>query len=159
MNAVGRNAPCPCGSGKKYKKCCLAKDEREAALRRMSSSATAGPSYVLEDDGLDDLSNSVIALVKARRFDEALSACRRLLDEFPDVVDGLERSGLVHAALGNHATAAAFYRDALAFVTHPSRQELYEGAEYYKEQVELQERLAVRTAADHAPAAETVRAP
>ena len=23
---VGRNAPCPCGSGKKYKKCCLDKD-------------------------------------------------------------------------------------------------------------------------------------
>jgi uncharacterized protein YecA (UPF0149 family) len=22
---VGRNAPCPCGSGKKYKKCCLEK--------------------------------------------------------------------------------------------------------------------------------------
>lgn len=22
---VGRNAPCPCGSGKKYKKCCLGK--------------------------------------------------------------------------------------------------------------------------------------
>jgi SEC-C motif-containing protein len=21
---VGRNEPCPCGSGKKYKKCCLA---------------------------------------------------------------------------------------------------------------------------------------
>lgn len=24
---VGRNDPCPCGSGKKYKKCCLEKDE------------------------------------------------------------------------------------------------------------------------------------
>ena len=24
---VGRNAPCPCGSGKKYKKCCLDKDK------------------------------------------------------------------------------------------------------------------------------------
>ena len=23
---VERNAPCPCGSGKKYKKCCMAKD-------------------------------------------------------------------------------------------------------------------------------------
>lgn len=23
---VGRNDPCPCGSGKKYKKCCLNKD-------------------------------------------------------------------------------------------------------------------------------------
>ena len=26
---VGRNDPCPCGSGKKYKKCCGAKDEEE----------------------------------------------------------------------------------------------------------------------------------
>lgn len=24
---IGRNAPCPCGSGKKYKKCCLGKEE------------------------------------------------------------------------------------------------------------------------------------
>jgi len=24
---VGRNDPCPCGSGKKYKRCCLAKEE------------------------------------------------------------------------------------------------------------------------------------
>ncbi|WP_312862075.1 SEC-C metal-binding domain-containing protein [Muricoccus pecuniae] len=23
MRAVGRNDPCPCGSGKKFKKCCL----------------------------------------------------------------------------------------------------------------------------------------
>lgn len=23
---IGRNAPCPCGSGKKYKKCCWAGD-------------------------------------------------------------------------------------------------------------------------------------
>lgn len=28
---VGRNDPCPCGSGKKYKKCCMAKDQE--ALR------------------------------------------------------------------------------------------------------------------------------
>ena len=28
--ATERNAPCPCGSGKKYKKCCLAKDEAAA---------------------------------------------------------------------------------------------------------------------------------
>jgi hypothetical protein len=26
MTSVGRNDPCPCGSGKKYKKCCLAKE-------------------------------------------------------------------------------------------------------------------------------------
>jgi len=26
-NKIGRNMPCPCGSGKKYKKCCLNKRE------------------------------------------------------------------------------------------------------------------------------------
>jgi hypothetical protein len=33
MPKVGRNEPCPCGSGKKYKRCCLEKNqasEREA---------------------------------------------------------------------------------------------------------------------------------
>jgi hypothetical protein len=42
MSAIGRNDPCPCGSGKKYKRCCLEKDapapgawtaaERDSAL-------------------------------------------------------------------------------------------------------------------------------
>lgn len=27
---VGRNEPCPCGSGKKFKKCCIAKSESKA---------------------------------------------------------------------------------------------------------------------------------
>jgi len=30
--SIGRNDPCPCGSGKKYKKCCKAKDEIMAEL-------------------------------------------------------------------------------------------------------------------------------
>jgi hypothetical protein len=34
---IGRNDPCPCGSGKKYKKCCLAKDEEEARKRAASA--------------------------------------------------------------------------------------------------------------------------
>jgi preprotein translocase subunit SecA len=28
---IGRNDPCPCGSGKKYKKCCMAKDQASAS--------------------------------------------------------------------------------------------------------------------------------
>ncbi len=43
MKKVGRNDPCPCGSGKKYKKCCLPKNsqvrytrqERDSALTRI----------------------------------------------------------------------------------------------------------------------------
>ena len=29
---IGRNAPCPCGSGKKYKKCCLNKDQQAEGM-------------------------------------------------------------------------------------------------------------------------------
>lgn len=37
---IGRNDPCPCGSGKKYKKCCLSKDEearRQAARQEQEA--------------------------------------------------------------------------------------------------------------------------
>ncbi len=27
---IGRNDPCPCGSGKKFKKCCLGESDRRA---------------------------------------------------------------------------------------------------------------------------------
>ena len=36
---TGRNAPCPCGSGKKYKKCCLAKDRQNTSPARTNQSA------------------------------------------------------------------------------------------------------------------------
>lgn len=34
MNLPGRNDPCLCGSGKKYKKCCLADDDKNKELKR-----------------------------------------------------------------------------------------------------------------------------
>jgi hypothetical protein len=38
----GRNEPCHCGSGRKYKQCCLAKDEAAASKARAEAAATAG---------------------------------------------------------------------------------------------------------------------
>jgi hypothetical protein len=37
----GRNEPCHCGSGRKYKHCCLEKDEKEAAAARAKAAAEA----------------------------------------------------------------------------------------------------------------------
>ena len=37
----GRNQPCHCGSGRKYKHCCLEKDETRAAAARAEAAATA----------------------------------------------------------------------------------------------------------------------
>lgn len=34
MADVGRNEPCPCGSGKKFKRCCLRKEAEEGARAR-----------------------------------------------------------------------------------------------------------------------------
>lgn len=39
----GRNEPCYCGSGKKYKQCHLPADEAEAAKARAAAAAEAGP--------------------------------------------------------------------------------------------------------------------
>lgn len=41
MAKISRNQPCPCGSGKKYKKCCLEKDEREHASKNMNMPGSA----------------------------------------------------------------------------------------------------------------------
>ena len=41
MAKPGRNDPCPCGSGKKYKNCCLAKDEAAERERLAEAQAAA----------------------------------------------------------------------------------------------------------------------
>jgi hypothetical protein len=37
----GRNEPCHCGSGRKYKHCCLEKDDAEGAAARAKAAAEA----------------------------------------------------------------------------------------------------------------------
>lgn len=41
MQRPGRNEPCHCGSGRKYKQCCLEKDEIEARASRAEATAAA----------------------------------------------------------------------------------------------------------------------
>jgi len=65
---------------------------------------------------LDRLSNSVLNLVKTGRLDEAENACRRLLDEFPDQVDGIERLVEVHKAKENYSLAADYAQQTAAFM-------------------------------------------
>jgi hypothetical protein len=39
---VGRNQLCPCGSGRKYKQCCWAKNQRMSLTMRIALLAAAG---------------------------------------------------------------------------------------------------------------------
>lgn len=55
---VGRNDPCPCGSGKKYKKCCLEKDEAARPSRRHDSVTDLIAPGAIGDYGPPDLSEA-----------------------------------------------------------------------------------------------------
>lgn len=136
MTKPSRNAPCPCGSGNKYKKCCLAKDEA-TAHRATDEQRRLLETVAWEDDGLDDLSNSVLDLIKERRFDDALAACQRLLDEWPEVVDGLERSAMVYKAMGKHDQALDYYRRALAFTERDDQRDGFDepARAYYRDRI------------------------
>ncbi len=41
-NKIGRNSPCPCGSGKKHKQCCLGKVEEVKEKARIGMSIMVG---------------------------------------------------------------------------------------------------------------------
>jgi tetratricopeptide (TPR) repeat protein len=125
MAKVGRNDPCPCGSGQKYKRCCLPREEAAAVERaRAQEREHAAALLAPDDDGLDEASNRVIDLIDAGRLDEAEHAAQDLLDRYPEVHDGLERIAMVAAARGDRARAAEYYRKAADFVQ--ARREYYD---------------------------------
>ena len=114
---TGRNHPCPCGSGKKYKQCCLEKDEASARASTMVAIGTV-PADIAEE--LDAASNGVVDLIDAGKLDEAEKAAQELLLRFPDVHDGYDRLGMVSEARGDFKQAAAYYRKVIDFVRqHP----------------------------------------
>ncbi len=129
MAKVGRNDPCACGSGKKYKKCCMASDEAAARAARPAPPAAATArwpslaSYFQEHDEPDELteaSNAVVDMIQAGNLDAAEPAAHDLLARFPDVHDGYDRLGMICEARGDHRQAADYYRKAIDVIrTHP----------------------------------------
>ena len=117
MGRPGRNHPCPCGSGKKYKMCCLplheAADAERERVRRLPP--VSPEELCAELDELDGLSNRANDLIHAGQFDEAAAACDELARRYPDQIDFLDRRAQLLAARGEKTLAAQYYRKALAF--------------------------------------------
>ncbi len=141
MPRTGRNDPCPCGSGKKYKHCCLNKDRaaelapaiaQRVALQAQKANQVAlragyqeelleSQAALQEAQALDAASNVVVDLVHAGRLDEAEQAARELLIRYPEVHDGYDRLGMVHEARGQFREAADCYRKVIEFTrAHPA---------------------------------------
>jgi len=129
MAKIGRNDPCHCNSGKKYKKCCMASDEAADRAAQpvqpavVSARRPSLASYVQEHDELDELteaSNAVVDMVHAGNLDAAEQAAHDLLARFPDVHDGYDRLGMVYEARGNQRQAADYYRKVIDVIrNHP----------------------------------------
>ena len=142
MAKPGRNDRCPCGSGKKYKACCLTTDEAAELAQLAKAQATrderaaekrqslrevrklligklAGSDAFDDDvfdDGLTEASNAVLALIRDGKLDEAEAAARHLLEHYPEVPDGWDRLGMVHEKRGENRQAADCYRNLIDFI-------------------------------------------
>jgi tetratricopeptide (TPR) repeat protein len=137
MNKTGRNDPCPCGSGHKYKRCCLAKDQaaehaalaaaavaRAAEQKELDALLEQNEALLEREEELTQASNAVVDLIHAGELDEAERAARDLLVHFPDVHDGYDRLGMVYEARADHKQAADCYRKVVEFIrAHPDQYE------------------------------------
>jgi tetratricopeptide (TPR) repeat protein len=65
---------------------------------------------------LDQLSNSVVDLIKQNKLDKAEAVSRKLLKEYPDQIDGLNRLAMVYEARGEKEKAVEHYRK--AYMSH-----------------------------------------
>jgi Flp pilus assembly protein TadD len=95
---AGRNDPCPCGSGRKYKKCC--QTTQMPAERGLNIEA-------LVAEARQDLLQ--------RRFERAEQLCAQVLDAAPGHAEALHLMGLVSGQTGRYERAVKLIREALRF--------------------------------------------
>ncbi len=91
MSAVKRNDPCPCGSGKKYKHCCLNSPDA-----RPSSPAAVDLAPALQ---------IALAHAEAGRWPQAAEVCQQILRLDPEQPDALYLLGMLALQAGHPAAA------------------------------------------------------
>ncbi len=100
MNAPGRNDPCPCGSGRKYKHCCLGKAQ-----------AIAGGAAAVSPEAWHRLG---LAAADQGRLDDAIAAYRKALALRPRSAEILYHLGQAYNQSGRKAEAVTVLEKAIA---------------------------------------------
>lgn len=124
---LGRNAPCPCGSGKKYKQCCLANkatpeklaadalfmQAQKAHAEGRLAEAHARYAAILERDPGNPEANHFQGLLyhQTGRTQLALPLIERSLLLRPQNKHFLTNAGLIYQAVGDWKKAEAAYRE------------------------------------------------
>ena len=102
MSKAGRNDPCPCGSGKKYKQCCLS--GQQAMSKPLP---VAAPTLQL-----------VIDHFNASRWQQAETVCLQLLRQQPKNAKAHHMLGLIAFQTGKHEQAIDAIQTALRLDPH-----------------------------------------
>jgi predicted O-linked N-acetylglucosamine transferase (SPINDLY family) len=95
--SVGRNDPCPCGSGKKYKQCCGGGNPLQAAL----------------DPAAAALVQQALAHFQAGRLAQSEACCQQALQREPRQADAYHLLGLIAQQAGQGARAVELIGSAI----------------------------------------------
>jgi SAM-dependent methyltransferase/tetratricopeptide (TPR) repeat protein len=108
VEKIGRNDPCPCGSGRKYKLCCMQLDAASSAVSRAAVTPdTVGSSAYYHY-------NSGNRLLAQGELDRAVASYRKAISLKGDLVEAHSNLGAALRQQGKLEEAAASYRNALS---------------------------------------------
>ena len=136
----GRNDPCPCGSGKKYKKCCLAKEKEAKRATQAKPAAPAEPAPLTAKqsdapkpppDPRIEACNTRWSEFKAADYEGKLDLFARTLDDL-ELMDGEMAFDMLNQLFGEtirHGERERF--DALVESLRDRRPEVYAGEAHY----------------------------
>jgi len=108
MTAPGRNDPCPCGSGEKFKKCCLMNEARSSRVQSNAPQRERGG--FKEARRIFELAN---ALASAGKSSEAIARYEQLLALHSDFPEAHNNLGVVLASRDRIDEAIAHYERAI----------------------------------------------
>ena len=114
VSKIGRNDPCPCGSGKKYKQCCEATGAAPQSISGNFNPQHANPQHALQ---------TAMAQHQAGNLQQAGALYKQVLQAAPNQPDALHLLGLVAKQQGDLKTAVQLMRKALNF--NPNYVEAY----------------------------------
>jgi hypothetical protein len=106
MESVGRNQPCPCGSGRRYKEC-------HGAIDGTGAARVAAPSIPEVPSWVSQTMTAALRAQKRGQSHEAVSLYRQVLAVDPSNFDATNMLGLVEYELGNREAALALIKRAI----------------------------------------------
>jgi tetratricopeptide (TPR) repeat protein len=96
---IGRNDPCVCGSGKKYKKCC----------------GSSGFAIDFEDDVIEEKIVKVLSLMDGEKWQEAINICQKILPKTKDSAKVLGLIASCYEGMDDYIHSIEFFQKALCY--------------------------------------------